>query len=466
MVIAEQLENANTCTYWSSTLKCIGYDRELCNPASADITCDLAIIGGGFTGLWSALKARERYPDARIVLLESNECGTAASGQNGGFCAPSISHGVSNALTRWPQEAATLIRLGRENLQELTQDLHTYEIDAEFKLAGKLSVAATPWQIRGLRSLAKNYDQFGINNTLIEGDALKEKLDSPIYSTGLFEPNYGLVNPLKLVAGLRASCLSSGITIHENTSVTSFRSTPEAVVLITPGAAVSAQKVIMATNAAQPLLKRLRLAIIPIFDYSLVTEPLSDEQLAGIGWAGSHGITDCGNQFHYTRKTADNRILWAGFDAIYHRGSNRDPALLQRPETFTRLAQQFAQGFPTLAKLRFDFKWGGIIDTSARTTFFTGTACKGRLAYAMGFTGQGVSASRFAALTMLDLLDGLQTERTNLNMHRTRPALFPPEPVRSVAIRMIQKRLAHEDRTGHRARLLRTLDAFGVGFDS
>lgn len=370
MASTEPLSNACPSTYWSSTLTDTQNNIGACKPASSDVSCDLAIIGGGFTGLWSALKARERYPDATIVVLEAKACGAAASGQNGGFCAPSISHGASNALARWPKEADTLIRLGRENLQELAQDLQTYEIDAEFKLAGKLNVAETAWQTKGLHAMAKSYDRLGIEHTLLEGDALKNKFDSPTYTTGLFEPNYGLVNPLKLVAGLRSSCLAAGIVIHENTPVTSLEAKADAIILKTLSATISAQKAIMATNAAQPLLKRLRLAIIPIFDYSLVTEPLSDEQLASIGWTGPHGIADSGNQFHYSRKTSDNRILWAGFDAIYHHGSKRDATLLQRPETFALLAKQFAVSFPTLANVRFDFKWGGIIDTSARTTFF------------------------------------------------------------------------------------------------
>ncbi|MFK7994325.1 MAG: NAD(P)/FAD-dependent oxidoreductase [Granulosicoccus sp.] len=462
MAFSEKFANASSVPYWSTTLN----ESDACAPARNDIVCDIAIIGGGFTGLWSALKACERYPDAHIVLVEGNLCGTAASGQNGGFCAPSISHGVSNALSRWPREADTLIRLGRENLTAFTHDLDTYEIDAEFNLSGKLNVSATPWQTQGLQQMAKNYDRFGIENTLLEGTALHEKLNSPNYTAGLFEPNYGLVNPGKLVWGLRKACLSCGVTVHENTKVTSLFSENDCITLETENATITAKQVIMATNAAQPLLKRLRLSIIPVYDYSLMTEPLSDEQLQSIGWTGVHGVADSGNQFHYSRKTRDNRILWAGFDAIYHYGSNREPANLQRPESFKLLAQQFASSFPMLADVRFDFKWGGIIDTSARTTFFTGTACKGRLVYAMGFTGQGVTASRFAALTMLDLLGNEKTERTNLKMLTRRPPPLPPEPMRSILINMVQKRLAYEDRTGQRALLLKTLDAFGVGFDS
>ena len=459
---AHSLDGTSPVPFWATTID----KGQVCPPIDADTTCDLAIIGGGFTGLWSALKARERQPDARIVVLESAHCGHGASGRNGGFCAPSISHGVSNALARWPAEAEKLVRLGRENLDGLERDLDSYAIDAAFERSGKLNVAATPWQADGLRAMAQNYARFGIEHTLLKGEALREMFDSPVYHAGLFEPNYALVNPARLVAGLRGLCLSRGIGIHEATPVSALSRDKAGISLQTPNGLVSAQRAIMATNAARPLLRGLRSAIIPVYDYSLVTEPLTDAQLAGIGWLGRWGVADSGNQFHYLRKTADNRILWAGYDAIYHFGSRRDAALLHRPESFERLAHQFTESFPTLADVKFDHAWGGIIDTSARTTFFSGTACGGRLAYAMGFTGQGVSASRFAALTMLDLLDGLETERTSLAMHKRRPVPFPPEPFRALVVHMARKRLAQEDETGHRALFLRMLDAFGVGFDS
>lgn len=455
-------EGASPDPYWFSTIAPRAADAAL----ATDITCDLAIIGGGFTGLWSALKARERMPDARIVVLEGGRCGGEASGRNGGFCAPSISHGISNAMERYPREADRLIRLGVENVEALEADLERYEIDAEFQRAGKLNVAATPWQVQGLRSMAEGFAAHGLPSAFLEGDALRAKLDSPVYSAGVFDPTYALVNPSKLVEGLRAACLARGVEIHEGTRVTALKKTKTVLRLTTPGGMVTTARAIMATNAAEPLLKRFRTAIIPIFDYSLVTQPLSAAQLASIGWTGPHGIADSGNQFHYLRKTADNRILWAGYDAIYHKGSGRDAEMYHREESFDRLAAQFAQAFPSLADVRFDYAWGGIIDTSARITFFTGTALGGRLAYALGFTGQGVSATRFAAGAMLDQLEGKKTEASELSMHRRFPVPFPPEPLRSIAVRMAQKGLAHEDRTGQRPLMLRVLDRFGVGFDS
>lgn len=458
----KSLATATRTPYWKETA---GPQPE-CPPLQTDLRCDLAIVGGGFTGLWTALEARRRLPDARIVLVDAGLCGNAASGRNGGFCAPSISHGIGNAMQRWPNEAETLIRLGRANLDDFEADLAEYGMEVEFERAGKLTVAATPWQIEGLQAQQALSQRFGVEARFLDGDALRERLASPLYPAGLFEPNYALLNPGKMVAELRRVALAKGVEIHEATPVSGVAKQTDGVTLLTPGGRIEAARVVLATNAAPPLLRRLRSAAIPIFDYAIVTRPLDADELAAIGWAGRYGIADSGNRFHYVRKTADNRILWGGFDAVYHYGSRRDAAFLTESDSFERLARNFARALPPLADVPLTHAWGGIIDTSARTTFFAGTAQGGRVAYAMGFTGQGVSASRFAALTMLDLLEGRETERTALRMLRRPPFPFPPEPFRWLGIRMAQHGLAREDETGRRSAFNKVLDAFGVGFDS
>jgi glycine/D-amino acid oxidase-like deaminating enzyme len=458
----DRFADATPAPYWRETVE---------NPVEApalagDIRCDLAIIGGGFAGLWSALKARERFPDAKIALLEGGQLGNAASGRNGGFCAPSISHGVSNAAQRWPQEAETLIRLGRENLDGLEQDLQTYGIDGGFERSGKLNVAATPWQTDGLRAMQATYARFGIETKFLEGAALDERFNTPRYHAGLFEPNYALVNPGRLVDGLAKAGMARGVDIYENSLVTALKNEASGVRLIAQGGTVIAKQVILATNASVSLLKRLRPMILPIWDYTVLSEPLSDDQLAAIGWQGRYGIADSGNQFHYFRKTADNRILWGGYDAVYHFGGKRDARLHDRTESYRTIERNFFDAFPALDGIGFTHRWGGIIDTSARLTAFAGTAMQGRVAYALGFTGQGVSATRFAALTMLDTLEGKTTERTQLDLLGKRPVPFPPEPLRSLAVKWAQADLAREDLTGHRSLLLRTLDRFKIGFGS
>lgn len=210
----------------------------------------------------------------------------------------------------------------------------------------------------------------------------------------------------------------------------------------------------------------MRPYVIPVYDYCLATEPLTPAQLQDIGWQGREGIADSANQFHYYRLTRDNRIVWGGYDTIYHYASALRDELNHRPATYATLARQFYETFPQLDGIRFTHTWGGVIDASTRFSVFFGTAQQRRLAYAAGFTGLGVSATRFAADTMLDLVDRLDTERTRLRMVGQTPLPFPPEPLRWTGIQLTRRSLDRADRTGgHRNLWLRTLDKCGLGFN-
>jgi len=174
-----------------------------------------------------------------------------------------------------------------------------------------------------------------------------------------------------------------------------------------------------------------------------------------------------GNQFHYSRLTADNRILWGGYDAVYRYGGPVGPQLDDDEPTFARLSQHFFTVFPQLEGVRFTHRWGGAIDTCSRFSVFFGRAHGGRVVYALGYTGLGVAASRFGARVALDLLDGRTTEATELAMVRRRPLPFPPEPLRSAVIQLTRNRLAAADRNdGRRGLWLTALDRLGLGFDS
>jgi glycine/D-amino acid oxidase-like deaminating enzyme len=230
---------------------------------------------------------------------------------------------------------------------------------------------------------------------------------------------------------------------------------------------VSAAHVALAAGAFPGLLKRLSLFIVPVYDYVLMSEPLSDAQMAEIGWRNRQGIGDTANQFHYYRLTDDNRILWGGYDAVYYNGGRIKPSQDQRPATFEKLAQHFFDTFPQLEDVRFTHKWGGVIDTCSRFCAFFGTGFGGRLSYAVGYTGLGVGATRFGAEVMLDLLSGEKTELTSLKMVRSTPVPFPPEPLRSGVIQLTRWSIARADaREGRRNLWLRTLDKMGLGFDS
>ncbi len=430
---------------------------------------DLAVIGGGFTGLWAALLAKERDPSRDVVLLEGRTVAWAASGRNGGFCSASLTHGLANGLQRFGEEIETLERLGRRNLGEIARAVTRYRIDCGFERTGELTVATQDWQMVGLQESAEAARALGRQPELLDRDGVRAHIDSPAFLGGLWDTEgCALVDPARLAWGLRRACLDAGVRIHEHAPVTAVRDEGRAGLCVhTARGSVLAARAALGTGAYHPLLRRLRRYLVPVYDYVLMTEPLTAAQLAGIGWGHRQGAADAGNQFHYFRLTADNRILWGGYDAVYYNGGRISAGRDQRPATFARLAEQFFTTFPQLVGMRFSHAWGGVIDTCARFCAFYGTAHGGRLAYATGYTGLGVAASRFGANVMLDLLGGEQTERTALSMVRTKPLPFPPEPVRSAVIQLTRSSLARADRNGGRRDLwLRTLDRLGLGFDS
>jgi glycine/D-amino acid oxidase-like deaminating enzyme len=206
---------------------------------------------------------------------------------------------------------------------------------------------------------------------------------------------------------------------------------------------------------------------VPVYDYALMTEPLDAEQKAAIGWENRQGVGDGGNHFHYYRLSADDRILWGGYDAVYRRGGPVGAHLEDHDPTFARLSQNFFTTFPQLEGVRFTHRWGGAIDTCSRFSVFFGTALGGRVSYAMGYTGLGVCSTRFGARVALDLVDGRETEATRLGYVRRKPVPFPPEPLRAGVIALTQREMTRADRReGRRGPWLGTLDRLGLGFDS
>lgn len=433
-----------------------------------DAHCDLLVIGGGYSGLWTALNAKERDPGAEVVLLEGHEIGWAASGRNGGFCAASLTHGFGNGLERWPDELRTLERLGRDNLQGIEDAVRRYGIDCEFERTGELDVATQPHQVGELRDTADQMREYGIHTEFLDAEATRAEVDSPTFLGALWDRDgVAMVHPAKLAWGLKQACLDLGVRIHEHSPATDLVRFGAAMSATTPYGRVLARKVALATNIFPSLVKRVRPYLAPVYDYALMTEPLTQQQLDAVGWRNRQGLGDCNNQFHYFRLTADNRILWGGYDAVYHYGSKVRAEYDHRPETYQKLAGHFFTAFPQLDGLRFSHAWGGAIDTCSRFSAFYGTAHQGKVAYALGYTGLGVGATRFGADVMLDLLDGKPTERTELKMVKSKPLPFPPEPVKWLGIETTRWSLDRADRNeGHRNLWLRFMDTLGLGFDS
>jgi len=433
-----------------------------------DVETGLLVVGGGLTGLWTALSAREREPARPVLLLEAARLGWAASGRNGGFCSASLTHGLLNGLGRWPGQMPELLRLGRENLDAIEDAVRGHGIDCAFSRSGELTVAVNRWQRDHLALLHRRSRELGWPTELLGASGTRDLLDSPTYLGGLLDPTgTAMLDPARLVEGLARAAEGLGADLRQDTRVLGLERRGEGIRVATTSGTVTCRQAVLATNAFRSPLRRLRPYTVPVWDHVLATEPLTDEQLESVGWSGGQGVADAGNRFHYYRLTPDRRILWGGWDTHYYFGSDTSPRRQRNAGTEQRLAGDFRRTFPQLRGVRFSHVWSGIIDTCSRFAPFWATALDGRVVSTQGFTGLGVGSSRFAAQVCLDLVEGRHTARTALDMVRTRPLPFPPEPVRWAGITLTRRALARSDEhEGRRGPWLAALDAVGAGFDA
>ncbi|MGI9607407.1 MAG: NAD(P)/FAD-dependent oxidoreductase [Acidimicrobiales bacterium] len=464
--IAQLVSAARPAVFWT--------DREGAPDVASslggrDNSADLAIVGAGFTGLWAALQAVEEQPGRVIVVLEAEVAGFGASTRNGGFCEASLTHGLLNGISHWPDEIAALQRMGRENLNELIATAERLGIDAAIEATGQLHVADKPWQIGDLREMRDTAAAHGETLEWLDTDQVRAEVNSPTYLGGLWDREGGaMIDPALLTWGLRRACEDRGVVFHDNTRVKDIRIANGRLLLESHDDAwLFADRAVIATNAWGEPERQIRRYVIPIYDHVLMTEPLSAEQMGALGWRNRQGLADSANQFHYYRLTADNRILWGGYDANYHAGNGIGSEYEQRTDSHEKIAGHFFETFPQLEGLGFSHRWAGPIGTTSKFTAAFGTRHRGAAAWVAGYTGLGVGASRWAARVALDLVDGRTNERTALSMVRRKPIPFPPEPFRNLVVQFTRKQIARADvNDGRPGTWLKMLDSMGVGFDS
>ena len=427
-------------------------------------TCDLLVVGGGYTGLWTALHAAQRNPDQRIVLIEADRIGWAASGRNGGFVDASLTHGPANGKTRWPNEIDRLTEMGLENLDGMQDEIERLGLDVEWQRTGMLAVATEPHQVEWLQESADE----GEGRFLDRADVQSE-VHSPTYLAGLFDADTcAIVHPAKLALELARACAEAGVRIYEHTNAVSLDSGGAALRVDTGGAIVTARQVVLATNVFTSLLRRNRFHTVPVYDYVLATEPLTDAQLDRIGWQGRQGIGDCANQFHYYR-------LHRGQPHRVGRLRRHLPLRPQGRRRPTRTGPRRTAGSPSTSSSpsRNSTTSGSATGGRAPSTPTPGSARTGAWPATAGSPTStaspgSASAPRGLPPTCASICsEGADTPRTELEMVRKRPLPFPPEPLASVGIQATRWSLDRADHTeGRRNALLRTLDALGLGFDS
>jgi glycine/D-amino acid oxidase-like deaminating enzyme len=440
-------------------------------PLAADETCELLIVGGGFTGLWAAMQARERKPDADIILIEQTFVGDGASGRCGGFLSSDLAHGETNVAHRFSGEAERLDELGTQNMKELLETLQRYNIDARYEQTGVMGVALNPQSAVDMHSEYEHEKARGEDVTWFDQDAVRKQVNSPTFFAGLWHRRGqdGVVDPARLCWGLKDVLLNQlGVRIFEGTRLLGIEAVgKEGMKANCEGGVILSDRILMATNAFTSPIGKIRRSIIPVWDYQIATEPLSDEQLERIGWGKSrHALSDFRNMFHYFRMTKDNRITYGGGGAVrYYFNRGIDLKFADVPKLYAQLAKEFFEVFPQLGDVKFSNKWGGIIATSTRFCMVPGVAYDGRLAWSVGYTGHGVGASRFGARVGIELLGYEPSDILDMQFITRKALPWAPEPFRWLGVKFTQNALVKADKNGGKRGLwLRFLDMLGLGF--
>ncbi|MDA8197792.1 MAG: FAD-dependent oxidoreductase [Actinomycetota bacterium] len=447
--------------FWKDSYGAVSPTPSLTSP----IDTDLLIVGGGYFGLWSSIIAKTAAPEMKVVLCEAGAIGDGASGKNGGFLQYSLTHGIEQGIDRFKDELTELEELGRENFSEIVQFIQKNDLDIDFEETGAIEIAKRRDPNLSLRAVTLNEN--GTEASYLTSQEVQDHIKIDGYVDGILTPKYSAVlDPFKFTQELKRIALNLGVEIFEYSPVLEVQDDDSYLTITTPLAKVTAKRAIVATNVNTELIPSLRRYIAPVYDYALMTEPLTSEQFKSTNWSGREGLSDIANQFHYFRLTADNRILWGGYDAIYHFRNAISRDFEVRSATFERLLHNFYRAFPYLEELTFTHGWGGAIDTCTRFTPFFGTSHSGKVSYASGFTGLGVAATRFSAKVAFAIHFDRDWSVLHSRYVSEKPLPMPPEPIRYLAIEKTKRSLAKEDQTGRADLWLKATRRLKFGFAS
>lgn len=423
---------------------------------------DLLIIGGGFTGLWAAIQAKEDDPQRDVVLIEAAKIAYGASGRPGGIVGASVMHGLANAERIFPKDIHTLEALGQRNMDGFLASLDRYGIDCDAEWNGELTVAVNDEGRNHVIEEHRNHLIYGHESVFLDEQAVQGELRSPLFRNGFWAKGHcGTVHPAKLAWGLKAAALKLGVRLYETTPMLRVADLGAKLVVHTPDGRVSARRVLFATNAFATGNRHIKQRVAMVRDRILATEPLSVEQMGRIGWRNRQGVYDTRTQFNYMRLTKDNRIVFGGRLGYYYNGKP-DPLPDRQPEVYQRLAKAFLATFPQLDDLRFTHAWSGPIGLTTRMAVHFQKYHGGKAYYAGGYSGFGVSASRFGARMALYLLDGAVRPECRMDIVTTMPNWIPPEPFRYLGARITMHAVdTLDEKGGWRAPWLRLVRAMG-----
>jgi glycine/D-amino acid oxidase-like deaminating enzyme len=415
-----------------------------CPPLKQDIKADVVIVGGGFTGLWTAYFLIEARPDLRVVVLEQDICGGGPSGRNGGFASGWWDELDGLTTLYGVDDAVRACRAISSSISGIGEFCGAHGVDAWFTHAGYMFAATSAHHEVVCEEMVRLAREAGAPEELraLSAEEVEARCASPAFRSGAFMKDGASVQPALLARGLRRVALERGVVIHEKTTVTRLDAGPPAVAVTAQGS-VRAAHAVLAVNAWATAWPQLRRRLVAWSSYIVLTVP-APEKLAEIGWTGGELITDLRTSVRYFRTTRDGRIAFGGGGG---RASSRiDDSFTNDLRAVIEAAEGFRLLFPSFADVPLEDGWGGPIDVSpTHMPTFGSLETNGNVYYALGYTGNGVAPSHLAGRVLADLVTGADTDVTRLPMVNRTPRLFPPEPFRSIGAAVVRRAIIAND---------------------
>jgi len=407
-------------------------------PALAgDREADVCIVGGGFTGLWTAYELKRAEPGLVVIVLEARQVGFGASGRNGGWVLGKVSGSADAWRSRGgPDGPRTMVRAIQQTVEEVGAVVAVENIECDWRHGGTVTVAQSDTQLQRLRAMADvERRELGEDLAwqLLDADAMAARIKVDGVRGGLYTPHCARVQPARLVDGLATAAERAGVTIYESSRVTKL----EPGLAMTKGGHVRARYLLRATEGYTADMPGEHRALLPMNSSMIVTEPLSEAEWARIGWDGAETMLDGSHLYTYSQRTADGRIAIGGRGVPYRFGSRTDREGRVPGRTIEELRVRLASLFPSLAPVRVARAWHGILGVSRDWCPTVGLDPVSGMGYAGGYAGEGVAASNLAGRTLRDLVLGRDTDLTRLPWVGNPARDWEPEPLRFVGARGI-----------------------------
>ncbi|PSR33373.1 MAG: FAD-dependent oxidoreductase [Sulfobacillus benefaciens] len=437
-------------SYW---LESCGDDLTPRPGLKGSLTVDVAIVGAGFSGLWTAYYLLQTNPSLRVVILEQAIAGFGASGRNGGWCTAEFSRSITSLVKRYGTDATRLLQQAMfDSVDEVGRVIQVENIEAHFAKGGMIEVARGQWGIPALETMIREFEMVGLENRVqyLDRDQLSSRIQIAEAEAGVFAKDCAVLHPGRLVRQLARVVENLGATIMENTAVLEVIGGKFPRLITGHGDVTTKVAVVMATEAYLTALKPWHRAVVPVYSLITLTEPLSHEVWETIGWTNREAIASTRMTIDYLQRTHDGRILFGGRGAPYHWNSSLRDEYDHHRATHKVLQEMVKQWFPVLKDTRFTHVWGGALGVTRDFMPNIRFDLRTRIATAFGYTGQGVATSNLAGRILNELISETPGNLTHLPMAQHHSRLWEPEPLRWAGIRYTQWALGRIDQQSQR----------------